>query len=163
MERTTGIARTARTRWAKWIAAASFVALSGGVAGLTAAQAAGELPAAQRVGGVEVLTGGVGHDEARAMELEARRWPLALEFAVKDGPHAEFAANVAVHVRDARNRSVLESTASGPFLLARLAPGDYKVDATLRGHTLQREVHVSAGQTAHVLLLWPQGVDIAAP
>jgi hypothetical protein len=44
---------------------------------------------------------------------------------------------------------------TGPFLLARLAPGAYKIDASLGGRTLHREVQVQANHPASVLFLWP--------
>jgi hypothetical protein len=41
----------------------------------------------------------------------------------------------------------------------KLSPGTYKVDATLRGQTLRREVHVQADHPVQTLFLWPQGMD----
>jgi hypothetical protein len=127
--------------------------------GAMAAPAGASLPEVQRSGRVEYLSGGIGHDEAQAVQAEARRWPLTLEFAVNDRPRADFAADVAVKVRDARGHTALDTTASGPFLLMKLSPGMYKVDATLRGQTLHREVHVQAGHPTQALFLWPHGMD----
>jgi hypothetical protein len=138
------------------VIAASLAALC---MGATAAHAAPALPAVQHMDGIEVLSGGIGHDEALAMQREAGHWPLALEFAVKDQRHADFAADVAVRIRDAKGHEVLHTTASGPFLLARLPAGLYKIDAGMQGRSLHREVHVQAGQPARALFLWPQGVD----
>lgn len=129
------------------------------VTGAMAAPAAMALPEAHRSGQVEFMSGGIGHDEAQAMQAEARHWPVTLEFAVNDRPRAEFAADVAVTVRDARGHTALATTGSGPFLLMKLAPGNYKVDATLRGQTLHRELRVQAGHPVQALLLWPQGLD----
>lgn len=113
------------------------------------------LPPVQRSGSVEFLSGGIGHDEAQAMQKEARQWPLALEFAVKAGPRSDYAANVVVQIHDAKGHTALEATSTGPFLLARLAPGAYKIDASLGGRTLHREVQVQANHPASVLFLWP--------
>ena len=120
------------------------------------------LPEVQRIGGVEVLSGGIGHDEAQAVQAEARRWPLTLEVAVSDQQHSDYAANVLVHVRDTRGHTVLETTSEGPFLLARLAPGAYRIDASLGGHTLHRDVKLQPGHPASVLFLWPRDADAAA-
>lgn len=125
------------------------------------AQAA-PLPPLHERGGVEYLSGGIGHDEAVAIESSAAHWPLALEFAVKDGPRADFVADVKVHVRDAEGRTALDAVARGPFLLARLAPGSYRVDATFAGETLHEKVLVTAAHSAKAVFVWPSGTDAAS-
>lgn len=137
--------------------------LAGSLAALTfgAAQAAAPLPPEQHRNGIEYLSGGIGQDEARAIEAAASQWPLTLEFAVKDEPHADFAADVKVHMRDAKGRGVLETTAGGPFLLARLPPGRYGIEATFAGKTLHEKVTVKKGHPAKVVFLWPAGTGEA--
>lgn len=120
------------------------------------------LPPLHRSGGIEYLSGGVGHDEARAVERAARHWPLTLEFAVKNKPRADFAADVRVHVRDAKGHTTLDARSDGPFLLAKLPPGRYRVDASLDGKTLHEKVQVKAGHPAKALFLWPAGTDESA-
>lgn len=138
--------------------AALAAALGLAVAGTAVAQAA-SLPAVQKNGNVEYMTGGIGKDRATAMEREAGHWPMALEFAVRDGKKADFAADVHVQVRNAEHKVVLNTTSSGPFVLAKLEPGRYTVDATLAGKTLQREVTVSKGAHSRAMFEWPQGTD----
>lgn len=125
-----------------------------------AAQATG-LPMVQKSGTVEYMTGGIGTAEATAMQREAGSWPMALEFAVRDGSRSAFAAGVHVQVRNARHEVVLDTTSTGPFVFAKLEPGRYSVTATLDGKTLKREV--TAGDHARTLFLWPAGTDEPAP
>ena len=125
--------------------------------GATAAQAASLLPPVQKSGTVEYLSGGIGRDEARAIEGEARHWPLKLEFAVKDKKRADFAADVKVLVRDAKGHTALDLTAAAPFLLAKLAPGHYSIEASLAGKTLHERAIVKPGHPAKALFLWPAG------
>jgi hypothetical protein len=127
--------------------------------GAAVAHAATSLPLVQRSGAVEYLSGGIGVDESTAIESASRRWPLTLEFAIKDRQRADFAADVAVKVRDAKGHAVLDTTAGGPFLLAKLVPGAYTVDATLAGKTLHAKVNVQSGQPAKSVLVWPAGTD----
>lgn len=122
-----------------------------------AAQAAPALPPLQHGGGVEYLSGGIGQSEAQAIESAARHWPLTLEFAVKDKQRADFAADVKVLVRDAKGHTALEAVAGGPFLLAKLAPGRYSVEARFAGKTLHEKVLVNAGHPAKAVFLWPAG------
>ncbi|WP_304303695.1 carboxypeptidase-like regulatory domain-containing protein [Pseudacidovorax intermedius] len=112
--------------------------------------------------GVEYISGGVGSDEAHAMQQAATRWPASFEFAVKDGAKADFAANVHVTVQDARTgATVLHNVkADGPFMAARLAPGVYRVTASLDGKALQRQIDVGAKGPAHAVFMWPAGTDM---
>ena len=125
--------------------------------GATAAQAASLLPPVQKSGAVEYLSGGIGQDEARAIEGEARHWPLTLEFAVKDKKRADFAANVKVLVRDAKGHTALNLTDDGPFLLAKLAPGHYSIEASVAGKTLHEKAILKPGHPAKAVFLWPAG------
>lgn len=120
------------------------------------------MPAVQHSGSVQYVTGGVGEDEAHAMRAAAPQWPLALEFAVQNGPRAQWLANVDVHVTDRHGRDVLSTTTDGPMLFARLGPGDYTVRADVNGKTIERHVHVAPGRTAKSVFVWPAGTDVAS-
>ena len=113
------------------------------------------LPAVQKSGAVEYLSGGIGKDESTAFEAESRAWPLAIQFAVTGGQRAQFASDVQVTVRDAAGRTVLETASSGPFLLLRVAPGRYDVEASLQGVVKHRKVSVRKGASTKVMLAWP--------
>ena len=113
------------------------------------------LPAVQKSGAVEYLSGGIGKDESTAFEAESRAWPLAIQFAVTGGQRAQFASDVQVTVRDAAGRTVLETASNGPFLLLRVAPGRYDVEASLQGVVKHRKVSVRKGASTKVMLAWP--------
>jgi hypothetical protein len=123
------------------------------------AHAAATLPPVQRSGQVEYVSGGIGDAESTAIQSAAKKWPLALEFAVKDKKGADFAADVDVIVRDANGHTALQTESTGPFLLARLAPGRYAVDATFAGKTLHENVTVARGTSAKAVFVWPAGTD----
>ena len=137
--------------------AAVAAATSALVLGTAVAHAAVALPAVHKSGQVEYLSGGIGQDEAKAIESASRQWPLTLEFASKDKQKADFVADVNVSVRDAKGHVALKAIANGPFLLARLQPGRYTVDATFAGKTLHEKVLVKAGQPAKSVFEWPAG------
>lgn len=115
------------------------------------------LPPVHHAGKVDYLSGGIGHDESAAIEKAAAHWPLLLEFAVQERPRAAFAADVQVSVRDAKGHEVLHAPASGPLLLARLAPGRYEVRARYAGRELTEQVRVVRGHPAKAVFLWPAG------
>ena len=123
------------------------------------AQAEGALPAMQKSGTVEYLTGGVGLDESTAIKSASGQWPLSLVFSVQAGGRAQFASDVKLEIHDAKGALALDVTATGPYLLARLAPGSYSLRATLAGKTLTRQVQVKKGASSRVELVWPAGTN----
>lgn len=117
-----------------------------------------QLPAVRTSGKVKYLTGGVGKDESEMIKAEARHWPLALEFAVRvPQGRAQFAADVDVVVRNAAGQEVLHTKAEGPFLLARLEPGQYTVQATLEGQAQSKPVTIEKDRPLRLLISWPPG------
>ena len=113
--------------------------------------------------GVEYMSGGIGKDEAELMETVSPRWAATFEFATKDRKGADFAANVRVTVRNSRGTAVLDQvTSAGPFMVARLEPGDYEVEAQLAGQTLKQPLHVVAGGSARATFLFPPGAGMAS-
>ncbi|HUR89412.1 MAG TPA: carboxypeptidase-like regulatory domain-containing protein [Ramlibacter sp.] len=122
----------------------------------TIATAAYALPDIKIAGNVEYMTGGIGSEESSQMQAQARRWPLALEFATRAGDQAHWLANIDVTVIDHRGTTVLQATSDGPLLLARLRPGNYTVRASADGKVLQRKVHIAPGESARSVFVWPQ-------
>ena len=96
------------------------------------------LPPTQSQGQTEFVTGGVGRDESEAMKKEGRAWPLMLEFAQTSGGRAEYISDVQVTIKDKSGNTVLDATAEGPYMLIRLAPGKYSLDAVYESVTLHR-------------------------
>jgi hypothetical protein len=129
--------------------------------GSTLVEAATILPPTHQSGGIEYLTGGVGLDESTAIQSASKKWPLTLEFAVKDKQRADFAADVNVVVSDTKNQPELQVKSGGPFLLAKVKPGNYLVAATLAGATLHKQVVVTTGKPTKVEFIWPTGTGKA--
>ncbi|MEJ8848463.1 hypothetical protein [Variovorax rhizosphaerae] len=112
--------------------------------------------------GVAYASGGIGVGEARLMKQAANQWPASFEFAIRDGKGAAFAADVIVNVRDKSGATVMADVVShGPFLVARLQPGRYDVQATLAGRTLSQRINVRANSPTHSLFVWPAGTDMS--
>lgn len=132
-------------------------AIALGAVGLALAPALAEdgaLPPTREMGGVSYLSGGIGSDETQAIQSAARQWPLTLEFAVHSTPRAEYAADVQVRIVDADGHTVLDTRADGPFLLVKLQPGRYTVNAARDGKTLTRAVDVQANRPMRQLFEW---------
>jgi hypothetical protein len=124
------------------------------IAGSAQAAATGPLPAERHQGSVAFLTGGVGKDEAKAFEAAEKRFPLALEFVDRVGKRDEFVAGTEVKVTDPHGKTVLSTTADGPFLLAKIPSGRYTVAATYDGKTMTRHVVAGAKARHPVVFEW---------
>jgi hypothetical protein len=120
-------------------------------------------PPIHMVNGVEYMSGGIGSEEAELMETVSPRWPATFEFSVKDGKRSDFAADVVVTVRNASGEPVLrEVVSTGPFMVARLEPGRYEVEATLGGRALKQQVEVVQGSATRTLFVWPADTSLSA-
>lgn len=128
--------------------------------GLASAQAF-DNPPIRMANGIEFMDGGRSQAEAQFLQTVAPRWAATLEFAVSQGPRGAFPADVAVRVRDKYSgRPVMTAQAHGPFLLARLDPGTYDVEATVDGLTLTQSLTVFGGMASRALFLWPSNVAL---
>ena len=61
---------------------------------------------------------------------------------------------MSVQVRDAHQHTVLATVSEGPFVLAKLAPGRYEVQATVEGRTLTRAITVPAQGSSREVFVW---------
>ena len=138
---------------------ASVIATAIAVSGLTLAlNAAGapatHMPATHKQGEVTYITGGVGQTEAEAIKHIARYYPLELEFLLKAEPKDEYLADVKVRIKDARDKMVLNVTADGPFLLAKMPAGKYTVSAERNGKVEHRQIEIAAKEHRRVVFEW---------
>lgn len=113
-----------------------------------------DLPAIQHQGAVEFVSGGIGHDESTSFKQAMSQYPLALTFARMDHGVGEYLADVNVVIRDAHHATVLDTVSQGPYLLARLSPGTYKVTASFKNETRSRNVKVAGNGSARVVFTW---------
>lgn len=144
-----------------WRPAAAVMIGSASLLGALAAHAIYN-PPIYMVNGIEYMSGGISSDEAALMQNVSPRWPATFEFTVK-GVKNEFTAGVAVTVRDSSGHVLLSQIkADGPFMVARLDPGRYDVEATLNGQTLKQQVEIRAGGPTRTLFVWPAGTDVSA-
>ena len=132
------------------LAAVSALVAGLGFASLASAQA--PMPQQQMQGSVAYLNGGVGDEEVQYIKQSMKDYSMALVFARAASPKAEYAADVAVTVKDRKGNTVFEVPAVGPYLLLKLPAGSYAVTATYHGQAQTRTV--SAGKPALVTFEW---------
>lgn len=118
------------------------------------AQSRAELPQTQIQGGTEYISGGFGQDESTALKQAMNQWPLALTFASQVDGKAAYAGEVQVVIRNASDATVLNVASDGPYFLARLDPGSYRIFATYDNQTQSREITIGPSGTTRVMFTW---------
>ena len=104
--------------------------------------------------GISYVTGGLAKADADAIEYAARYYPLQLEFLLEEKSKREFLSNVKVWIEDAQDKTVLEVTADGPFLLARLPAGKYTINAARGGEVKSRVVRIVPQRHRRAVFKW---------
>ncbi len=112
------------------------------------------LPMPHQTGPVTYLSGGVGLDESQSIKKAMSDYPLVLEFSGKTSSGNEYLSDIPVKIVNAHGDTVLQTNASGPFLLAKLPPGRYTVDASYQGETQHRSFDLSVHGHVKEFFLW---------
>ncbi len=115
---------------------------------------ASHMPATHNQGDVTYITGGVGQTEADAIKHVAKYYPLEVEFLLKAKPKDEYLSDVQVRIKDAHDKMVLNVTADGPFLLAKMPAGKYTVSAERNGKVEHRQIEIAANEHRRVVFEW---------
>jgi hypothetical protein len=106
---------------------------------------------AQTSGGVTYVSGGVDDASLDALKGELRNYNLKLVFALKTG---EFMSDVKVAISDAKGNPVLNATSDGPWFLAKLPPGSYRVVATSSGNSITQQASVDPAKLKTLDFRW---------
>lgn len=116
-------------------------------------------PVNETKAGVAVLHGGVGFEERAAIEQKAADYNLKLTFARKGS--GAYLFGIKVVVRNKQGAVLVDTTTSGPLLLAKLPDGDYTVSATERDITLTQNIAIKGGARRDWVFRFdlPQGAE----
>jgi hypothetical protein len=104
-----------------------------------------QMPAAQTVGGVTYVSGGIGSDEVAAMREQAPSYSAMFEFVeVEAGSqHGNWTADVSLDVISGK-QTLATVALDGPILLLRLQPGRYTLQATHGDVKLTKVIEIKA-------------------
>ncbi len=108
-------------------------------AGSFSAGTAAQLPVLQHYEGIPYISGGIGEDEREAMRSISRDYNLKLVFAIKEG---NYLADIAVLIKDAEDKTMLDAVSDGPWFFTRLSPGIYTVTATMTGKAKTQKAQI---------------------
>ena len=108
--------------------------------------------------GKPYVTGGVSREEQA--DLEAMQKSFTLWLTTADERSGAYLSDAAVEIRDAQNALILAATLNGPFLLADLEPGRYRVLVTIGGQTRAVTADVVPNVVRRVVVRFPAGADV---
>lgn len=101
---------------------------------------------------IAYVSGGIGDDEKAAMDATRKNYNLWLTFASKKT--GEYQADVKVTIKDSRANTLFEVSALGPLVHLKLPPGQYKIEADLRGKVQSQPVHIKPGGGTELIFRW---------
>ena len=105
-------------------------------------------------GNIAFISGGVGEDEANAMQTMSKNWPLSIEFKRNLTCEEPSVAQVNLRILGANSEPIFESIINGPMFLGRLMPGNYGLSATKGEVTQTRDIQIYEGKSLHIVISW---------
>jgi hypothetical protein len=137
---------------------------SGQAQGAASSHAGGTLRAPTDAASVDddrsAIAGGVGiNARARLSDQALPEHNVKMVFALDSG---NYVADVHVKVMDKSGHPVIDGTAHGPWLYAKLPPGSYTATATYQGHSTTEHFSVGASGQRVALFRWPASVEQAS-
>lgn len=116
------------------------------------------LPEVQTSGSVTYVSGGIPYEQLPAFNAARSQFPLNIEVYERDGTRNSFTADAEVRVINAKSGDVvLETKTEGPYLWAKVPPGQYKVETTLNGKVKEARVSVNGSKPARTIIVFPDG------
>ncbi len=114
-----------------------------------------QLPDARSMNGIRFITGGIGSDVSKAMQAEAKQWPLLIEFSQADGQaKPAWVSGVKISISDAKNAPLLDTICDGPLMLVKLPPGSYSISASYNGVAQTRTLVSAKDVPQRIVITW---------
>lgn len=115
------------------------------------------LPAQKLSGSVAYVTGGIPFEQIPAFTLARSAYPLNIEVYEKAGAKSEFTADAQVKLFDKSGNVVLDAKTEGPYLWAKVPPGQYRLQTTLNGRMQEQRVSIGSSGATRAVVTFPQG------
>ena len=137
-----------------WLCGIALTLIGLGMRGVVRAEDEGVVhngaPQIKQENGVSFVSGGVGREEAEALD-HGRDFNLKLTMAA---PNGEFVVPSVLRIDDRHGATVLDTRPDGPVFLAKLPAGDYVIHATAEGQSQSRNVSVPASGQQAIEMTW---------
>ncbi len=107
--------------------------------------------------GEPYVTGGIGANELEDLEKQRHRFSLRVLTAAKGS--GAYLADVLITITDAAGKTVLSTSADGPWLYVNLKLGDYKVTAMYKAQVRHQATKIRAGDRHEMFFYFDQPVE----
>jgi len=105
---------------------------------------------------VPAVSGGVSLNARDNLRAKAPEHNVKLVFALNTG---NYVSDVQVKVTDGSGRVVIDDTSNGPWLMAKLPPGNYTATATYNGAAVTQRFSVGKSGMRTATFRWPASVE----
>lgn len=113
-----------------------------------------ELPEIESRSNLSCMMGGIGQSESESMRVEARNWPLAIEFSEHLGKSDVWISGTQLTIVNAKGATIFDEPCNGPMFLARLAPGKYQLIASYQGISKKKTIEIQEGKSLKESFNW---------
>lgn len=114
-----------------------------------------QMPQTNTQNGVEYVTGGIGLDEVEAIKAESKNWGLQITFTEKVDNRFPWVSDVDLKIEQEKGTEpLLKIVTDGPYVLAKLPSGKYKITASYLGKTLTKTVTINNKATQRISMVW---------
>jgi hypothetical protein len=112
---------------------------------------AGEEAATGNSNGIPYVSGGIGLESREALRAKEGQYNLIVILSRKDG---HYLGGAAVTIRNQAGKTLLEVDAQGPWMFAKLPPGNYTVEAKAGNITQSKRFVIAKKAVKRVVLTW---------
>ncbi|MGG7647704.1 carboxypeptidase regulatory-like domain-containing protein [Pseudomonas sp. ES4] len=105
----------------------------------------------QQQNGITYLSGGIGEDEAKAIQ-QAQGYNLHMTFSI--GAEGKYVPDVNLVIQKDPGQPVLTLSEVGPLVYVQLPPGKYTVVATRNGEERRDTAEVGSGAARNLVFHW---------
>ncbi|WP_419712464.1 carboxypeptidase regulatory-like domain-containing protein [Pseudomonas sp. NFX224] len=105
----------------------------------------------QEQNGITYLSGGIGEDEAKAIQ-QTTGYNLHMTFAI--GTENKYIPDVDVVIEEAQGQTVLTLNDAGPLVYVQLPAGKYTVIATRNGEVRRDVADIGSGAARNLVFHW---------
>jgi hypothetical protein len=100
---------------------------------------------------VSFVSGGVGADSEQRLAGREKEFNLKLVFTLVEG---NYVSDVRIVLKSAAGKTLIDSTADGPFFMAKLPAGTYTLALAYSGQEQQRKVTVATNKLRTEYIRW---------
>lgn len=118
------------------------------------------LQSGKTLDGAAYVSGGVSHEELRA--LHDRRSDYNLWLITASSKSGSYLADVLVTIRDSKKQTVFNARLDGPWLFINLPLGTYQVEAALNGKSQRRTTTIHRGDLHQAFFYFDTGDEVGA-